>query len=230
MSTPPIQVPMQTTPRHIKILVVSAPSGTGKSTVCERLLKLYPDLCMSISHTTRSPRGAERDGVEYYFVDDDTFDRMVAQHDFLEWAVVYGKRYGSSLAEVRRLQAQGADVLFDIDVQGGRQIKKRRADALLIFLLPPSMKVLVERLTGRGTENAEEIRLRIHAALNELEASRGYDFHVINADLDQAVMNINAIRRGAVTGPVRQYEHLDRLISEARIFLKEQHHEARGPY
>jgi guanylate kinase len=214
---------MQTAPPPAKVVVLSAPSGTGKSTVLARLLSIYPDLCLSISHTTRKPRGAERDGVEYHFVDDATFDRMVAQNDFLEWAVVHGKRYGSSLTEVRRLQARGNDVLFDIDVQGGKQIKQQMADALLIFLLPPSISVLVERLTARGTENTEEIERRMHNALLELEAGRGYDFHVINADLSQAVESIDAIRRGAVTRPLRQDKHFDRLMSEARIYLGERH-------
>jgi guanylate kinase len=176
---------------------------------------------MSISHTTRKPRGSERDGVEYYFIDDATFDRMIAQHDFLEWAEVHGKRYGSSLAEVRRLQALGYDVLFDIDVQGGKQIKQRVPEALLIFLLPPSIKILVERLTGRGTENAEEIAQRMHAVLKELEAGHGYDFHVVNTDLSQAVESIDAIRRGAVIRPLRQDKHLDRLMGEARVYLRE---------
>lgn len=214
---------MQIASRQTKIIVVSAPSGTGKSTVLTRLLNSYPDLNLSISHTTRDPRGAERDGVEYYFVDDATFDRMVAESAFLEWATVHGKSYGSSLAELRRLQAQGKDVLFDIDVQGGSQIKHQLSEALLIFLLPPSVKILVERLTGRGTENAEEIGRRMHNALLELEAGRGYDFHVVNADLNQAVESIDAIRRGALTRPARQDKHLDRLIREARIYLTGQH-------
>ena len=212
---------MQATSRQTKILVVSAPSGTGKSTVCARLRQQNPDVGVSISHTTRKPRGAERDGVEYHFVDDAIFDRMVARNDFLEWAVVHGKRYGSSLAEVQRLAALGKDVLFDIDVQGGKQIQQRIKDALLIFLLPPSMKVLIERLTGRGTENAEEIAKRMHTALSELEAGRGYDFHVVNADLNQAVESIDAIRRGAVTRALHQDKLLERLMSEARIYLGE---------
>jgi guanylate kinase len=214
---------MQMVSRQTKIIVVSAPSGTGKSTVLTRLLNIYPDLCLSISHTTRVPRGAERDGVEYYFVDDATFDRMVVESAFLEWATVHSKRYGTSRAEVRRLQALGKDVLFDIDVQGGSQIKQQLSEALLIFLLPPSVKILIERLTGRGTENAEEIGRRMHNALLELEAGRGYDFHVVNADLNQAVESIDAIRRGALTGSVRQDKHLDRLIREARIYLTAQH-------
>ncbi len=210
---------MQSASHQPKILVISAPSGTGKSTVCARLRQQNPEVGVSISHTTRTPRGAEQDGIEYYFIDDAVFDRMVASNEFLEWASVHGKRYGSSLAEVRRFQAQGKDVLFDIDVQGGKQIKQRISDALLIFLLPPSIDILIKRLTGRGTETHKAIHKRMTTALAELEAGRAYDFHVINDDLDQAVAAINSIRRGASTRPVRQEALLERLIDETRAYL-----------
>ncbi len=201
-----------TAQRQGKLLVVSAPSGTGKSTLCAALRKRNPDIGVSVSHTTRPPRGAERDGVEYYFVSEQFFERMVAAGEFLEWANVFGKRYGSSRAEVERLLSAGKDVLFDIDVQGGRQIKSARPDALLVFLLPPSLEELQRRLRGRGTESEEQIRVRLRTAAEELRAGRDYDFHVVNDDLERAIAEVDRVRRGLPLERPRHDELLEELI------------------
>lgn len=179
-----------------QLLVISAPSGTGKSTVCRRLLETRPDVGVSISYTTRPPRGGEREGVEYYFVDRQRFERMVAEGQFIEWAEVHGERYGTARAEVERILAADRDVLLDIDVQGGLQIRKNFSASLLLFLLPPSFAELMRRLRGRATENEQQILKRLHTATGELEVCRAYEFFVVNDRLERAVAEVDEIRRG----------------------------------
>jgi len=198
-----------------RLVVISAPSGTGKSTVCGRLRAAHDDIAVSVSYTTRAPRGSERDGVEYHFVDDVCFDQMIASDEFLEWAEVFGRRYGSGRADVERLRAEGKDVLFDIDVQGGAQIKKTVPDALLIFLLPPSMDELIRRLDLRGTESATQMRKRLRKTVWELRQSEHYDYHVVNDDLDQALARVNSIRRGTPNGGGRNANLVADLVAQA---------------
>jgi len=178
-----------------RLVVISAPSGTGKSTVCRRLRAEHDDIAVSVSYTTRAPRGSERDGCEYHFIDEACFDRMIEAGEFLEWAEVFGKRYGSGLADVEKLLAEGKDVLFDIDVQGGAQIKKAVPEAVLIFLLPPSMEELTRRLDLRGTESADQMTKRLKKAVFELGQSVHYDYLVVNDDLEKALAQVNSIRQ-----------------------------------
>jgi len=152
-------------PRKGRLVVISAPSGAGKSTVCRIIGSREPDVTLSVSYTTRKPRGRERDGIEYHFIDDATFDRMIVEGKFLEWAEVHTKRYGSGREETEKLISTGKDVLFDIDVQGGKQIKQAIEEAVLIFLLPPSIDELVRRLSKRKTESESEIRRRLNVAV-----------------------------------------------------------------
>jgi guanylate kinase len=154
--------------------------------------------------------------VEYHFVDDPTFDRMEAAGDFLEWARVHGRRYGSSRANVEALQARGIDVLFDIDVQGGFQIRRAEPGARLIFVLPPSLPELLRRLRERRTEDEEQVRVRMRASLWELEQGRGYDSFVINDDLERALEALDEIRRSETTpnGDPGGREHLESLIHQ----------------
>jgi guanylate kinase len=198
-----------------QILVVSAPSGTGKSTVCRLLLETHADLALSISYTTRAPRGSERDGVEYHFVDDATFDRMVADGAFLEWAPVHGKRYGSGKDATERLISQGVDLLFDIDVQGGQQIKRAHPEALLVFLLPPSIEQLLERLQGRKTETPDQVSRRLGAAAEELRRGLHYDYHVINDAVERAVAQIDRIRKKQTKSPLRDEKLVQKLVDDA---------------
>lgn len=180
--------------RQTRLIVVSAPSGVGKSTVCNHLRKRSSDVAVSISYTTRAPRGKEKDGQHYHFVDDAEFESMIEQGAFLEWADVHAKRYGTGKQDCDALLAQGKDVLFDIDVQGGMQIKEQRPDALLVFLLPPAVDEWVRRLRQRGTDADEVIALRLRNAIEEMEMGRSYDHFVINDEVDKAVRELDALR------------------------------------
>ena len=178
--------------------VISAPSGTGKTTVCRALLERDPKLGLSVSHTTRKPRDGERDGVDYHFVDESAFEKLVDEDAFLEWARYAGRLYGTSWGAVAGPLAEGIDLLLEIEVQGATQVKERRDDACLIFLLPPSMEVLELRLRGRGSDSQEEIARRLGEARGEIEIARIFDYAIVNDELERtidAVLGILEIER-----------------------------------
>lgn len=174
------------------IFVISAPSGTGKTTICERLISSFSDLKMSVSHTTRNPRPGEENGVDYFFVDKTTFIQMIQNDDFVEWAEVYGNYYGTSKKMINEIYMSGNDILLDIDIQGAKNIKKIYKNSVLIFLLPPSLEELERRLLQRKEEN-EIIKKRINKALDEIEQYLNYDYLVINDNLDEATEKIKCI-------------------------------------
>lgn len=187
------------------LLVLSAPSGAGKTTLAQRLLKDLPGTILSISTTTRPPRGQEKDGVDYHFVDAKTFQERIERGEFIEWAEVYGHFYGSPRSVVDDAFAKRGVALFDIDVQGGQAIKRKYPDALLTFILPPSLEELERRLRGRKTDSDDTIRKRMLAARLEIEKGQAsYDFIVVNDDVDRAFDQIRSIvvaercRRGRV--------------------------------
>ena len=202
--------------RKGRLVVISAPSGTGKSTVCRIIGSRSSEVALSVSYTTRRPRGSEKNGVEYHFIDDATFDRMISEDKFLEWAAVHSRRYGSGREETEKLVSAGKDVLFDIDVQGGQQIKRSAPEAVLIFLLPPSIDELVRRLSKRRTESRSEMQSRLKVAVWELEQGRNYDHHVVNDDLDRAVETVERIRKEIPDKPAKNGEMLEELIRQAR--------------
>ncbi len=175
------------------LLVLSSPSGGGKSTIAGRLLAARDDIGYSISATTRTPRPGEQDGREYHFLTPVAFEEKVAGGEFLEHAVYNGQRYGTLLEEVRRVTQGGRHALLDIEVAGARMVRERHPDAVLVFLLPPSGKVLVERLRARGTEDEAAVAGRLEQALEELSAAVEYDFVVVNNDLDEAVRKVGEI-------------------------------------
>lgn len=174
-------------------LVVSAPSGGGKTTLCHRVIAELGGAEFSVSHTTRARRPSERDGVDYHFVDEATFDALIARGAFVEWAQVYNRRYGTSHAEVDHRLKSGVDVLFDIDVQGGRQILERLPGAVLVYVLPPSMQVLEGRLRSRKSDSEEEIARRLRMARQEIESATMYTHFIVNDDLARAVEQLRAI-------------------------------------
>lgn len=181
-------------------LVVAAPSGTGKTTLCRELVARDPGLVFSVSHTTRARRPGELDGRDYHFVTPAEFQRMIDAGDFLEWAVYNDNHYGTSYAAIDAHLAAGRDVVLEIEVQGARQVRARRADARLVFLLPPSWQALEARLRGRGTDTPEEIARRLRVAQSELAAAGEFDYGVVNDELERCVREVLSIvaaeRRG----------------------------------
>lgn len=178
-----------------KVVIFSAPSGSGKTTIVRELLKIFPQFEFSISATSRPPRGVEKDGCDYFFLSGGEFMRRVEQGAFIEWEEVYnGCRYGTLRSEVERIWAKGNVILFDVDVVGGINLKRIfGSDACSIFVMPPSIEVLRQRLQGRGTDTPEVIERRIAKAEFELAKSPEFDHTVVNDRLDQAVHTITAI-------------------------------------
>jgi len=179
--------------RRPSLIVVSAPSGTGKSTVLERLLTTVARIRFSVSHTTREPRPGERDGESYHFVDEAHFRDMVSRDRFLEWAEVHLNLYGTSLDEYERADRDGVDLLADLDVQGARQVRERFPGALTVFILPPSYAALEERLRGRGADPEPAIQRRLARALAEARLYSEYDHVLVNDDVDECTENLLAI-------------------------------------
>ncbi|AKJ63488.1 guanylate kinase [Kiritimatiella glycovorans] len=202
-TTPHEPFPDPRTPQRPLLLAVSAPSGTGKSTLCRRLLADFPSLTFSVSCTTRPPRPGERDGREYHFVSDEEFSRRIEEGAFLEHALVHGRRYGTLRQSVRTAMAAGRDVLLDIDPQGVEQVRNNLrqtpADDPLprgwvdIFIAPPSREELCRRLESRGTETPEDLARRISNAAEEMRQRTSYAYTVINDDLEEACDRLRAI-------------------------------------
>lgn len=174
-------------------LVVSAPSGAGKTTLCHALIERTPNVEFSISYTTRPPRGQERDGVDYHFISDAEFDEMRERDAFLEWAHVHGARYGSGLQKSEEVLASGRDLLFDIDVHGGRQIAERLSSTVLVFVLPPSPAELERRLRGRGTDAEATIQKRLDAAADEIRQASFYRYLLVNDVLEETLERLRSI-------------------------------------
>lgn len=177
-----------------RLIVIAGPSGVGKRTVIRHLLDRRPEgLAFSVSATTRAPREGEVDQVDYLFVTDEGFDRMIAAGELLEWAAIVGHRSGTPAAFVRERLEAGLDVLLEIDVEGARQIRERAPEAVFIFLAPPSFEELERRLRGRGTEDEEGIERRLATAREELAAEGSFEHRVTNDDVDRAVDEVAAI-------------------------------------
>ncbi|HEX8132488.1 MAG TPA: guanylate kinase [Actinomycetes bacterium] len=176
--------------RRGRLIVLAGPSGVGKGAIVARLLAALPDLELSISATTRRPRPREDEGRHYYFVDRADFDRMIAAGGFLEWADIFGERYGTPREPVERAVAEGRDVLVEIDVQGARQVKAANPGAYMVFIKPPSLAELERRLRTRATETDQQVRRRLAKASDELAAEPEFDVTVVNDDLEQAAREV----------------------------------------
>jgi guanylate kinase len=175
------------------LFVVAAPSGTGKSSLVKALLEVDARMELSVSHTTRAPRGQEMHGRDYYFVSNDEFDRMVAHNTFVEWAHVHSNRYGTSRKAIEDKIAAGADIVLEIDYQGALQIKRQFTNAVLIFILPPSWPELRARLMRRAEDSEDTIELRLKNAAEEVAHVGQFDFVIINESFDRALFDLKAI-------------------------------------
>ena len=175
------------------LYIISAPSGTGKTTLLKRVMDYFPEMRFSVSYTTRPPRPGERDGEDYHFVSPKRFDQMVKGGEFVEWAEVLGNRYGTALDTIRESRPQGIDLILDIDSRGARQIKEHLKGGVFIFILPPSVESLRDRLKARRADQQEMIQLRVSRATDEIQQATWYDYIIVNDKLEEAVEQLRSI-------------------------------------
>ncbi len=175
------------------LFVVSGPSGVGKSTLCKTMIAQVPQTTLSVSCTTRTPRPGEQDGVDYCFMDEPQFRESIQRGEFVEWAEVYGKLYGTPQRQLEEAMNRGTDVLLDIDAQGARQIMKRFSDAVYVFVAPPSLEVLRTRLYRRASDSSDEIQRRLRSASEEIANFRSYHYLIRNEELPQATKELESI-------------------------------------
>jgi guanylate kinase len=178
-----------------QLFVMTGPSGVGKSTIIRRLRKEVPGVGYSISHTSREPRKNEADGINYHFVDRETFEKMIGEEAFVEWAEVYNDLYGTSFSSLRSQTDQGLDVVMDLDSQGARNIKKSFADSILIYILPPSLQELEKRLRGRASDEEAKKNARLEKARKEIENCVEYDHIIFNENLNRTLEEVASIIR-----------------------------------
>lgn len=175
------------------LFIVSAPSGAGKTTLCNQIIDIFPNLRHSVSFTTRAPRSGEKDGVDYFFVSPEKFQTMIDAGAFAEWAEVHGNRYGTAIAALENWRDAGCDVLLDIDIQGAAQLKKSYGEGVFVFILPPDFSELRRRLEGRQTDAPEVIERRIANARKEIRESVWYDYVIVNDHFEMAVGELKAV-------------------------------------
>ena len=202
------------------LVVVSGFAGTGKGTVMKELLKRYDSYALSISATTRNPRGGEVDGREYFFKTKEEFEQMIEADEFVEYACYVGNYYGTPKKYVQEQLAAGRDVILEIEIQGALKIKSKFPDALLLFIAPPSADVLKERLVGRGTETEDVIEQRLARAVEESKGIENYDYLVVNDDLDECVENVHQVIQSAGWKMSRREEDVEELRRQISKFSK----------
>jgi guanylate kinase len=205
------------TPDDFLMLIVSSPSGAGKTTLCNRLRTERPDLRFSVSHTTRRPRPNEVDGREYHFVDTATFEAMIQKGTFAEWARVHENLYGTSMEEITRARETARGVIFDIDYQGARQIKAALPAAVGVFILPPSLAELERRLRGRATEDEATTVRRLANARMEIGHYGIFDYVIVNDDVDRAYDNLRSVVIAEQSRRARHAKACERMLAEGRV-------------
>lgn len=175
------------------LYIISAPSGAGKTTLLKRVMSFFPDIRFSVSYTTRPPRSDERDGKDYHFISPQQFQQMVEEGAFAEWAEVLGNRYGTALDSIRESRLQGVDLILDIDSQGARQIGEHFNGGVFIFIFPPSLEVLRQRLNDRKVDGQEVIQFRVAQARDEMKQAKWYDYIIVNERVEEAVEQLKSI-------------------------------------
>lgn len=206
------------------LLVLSGPSGAGKGTICQVLLKSRPDMCYSVSATTRQPRAGETDGLNYFFLAKERFEEMIRNDELLEYASVYGNYYGTPRQYVEDKLAQGCDVVLEIDPQGAMQIKKKFPEGVFVFIVPPSPEELSERIHKRGTDSKDVIDKRLSAAAAELACASKYDYLVVNDQVDAATAKVSAIITAEKNRVARNCDLIDKVCQSFLLAQKEEQH------
>ena len=196
------------------LFVVSAPSGTGKTTLCRAMLKIFPHLHFSVSYTTRPKRPGDEHGKDYYFISREDFQMMIDRGDFVEWAEIYGHRYGTAKTILERIQEEGRDVILDIDGQGARQVRDQDPQGIFIFILPPSREELQRRLSRRRTEGKAVLEERLRKAKAEMAEARWYEYLIINDKLEMAEKQLKAII-------LAEHSRRERMLETFEVIMKE---------
>lgn len=194
------------------ILILSAPSGAGKTSLCRELLKTFPELRESVSYTTRAPRPGEVEGEAYHFVTHDVFERMIEEDAFAEWAVVHGNKYGTALRTLEEARKNGVDLIMDIDCQGARKLKEQFDGGVYVFIMPPSMKELRRRLELRSSDSQEVIERRIARAVDEIREARWYDYIIFNDNFEVACRELAAIVMAQRSKTFRMMEKVGKMF------------------
>ncbi len=211
--------PHQTATSRGTLFVVSSPSGGGKGTIIQHVLEVVDNLGYSVSYTTRAPRLGEVDGREYFFVSRETFDEMVAEGEFLEWACVHGNFYGTAKRQIAQETAAGVDIILEVDVQGASSVRQLLMDSVSVFILPPSPEVLRQRLIARGTDTPEELEIRLRNAPGELNQYSAFDYVIINDEVDKAVGQLASIIYAERARCMRQESLVREVIKEFKSNL-----------
>jgi len=210
--------PLQEKKSRGRLFIVSAPSGAGKTTLCRNVVASLPQLKFSVSYTTRQPRPGETPGADYTFISREDFQSMIDRAEFIEWAEVHGERYGTSRKRLHEMTCSGYDVILDIDTQGAMQIKEKHSEGTYVFVMPPSMEVLRQRLRSRMTDSLQEIEKRLKRSVAEIKTYPEYDYVIINDNLEKAVREFEAI---ILSYRVRT-ETINPLWVEERFFKQEE--------
>ena len=175
------------------VFIISAPSGAGKTTLVREVMRQLPDLQFSVSFTTRLPRPNEKEGEDYHFVSHSLFQKMIEKNEFLEWAEVLGNRYGTPRPDLKKLESEGIDLILDVDTQGAKKVKNEIGQPVLIYVLPPSLKALRERLINRGVDSLEMVKFRLSSARRDMEEAEGYHYVIVNDCVEEAVEKLKSI-------------------------------------
>ena len=202
------------------LIVVSSPSGGGKGTLIDRVLKTVPSVSYSVSYTTRAPREGEQNGREYFFVSPAEFQQMIGEGEFLEWADVYGRFYGTSKSQVERERAAGQDIILEIDVQGAASIRTLVDDAISVFILPPSFELLKKRLTARGTDSGPDLEKRLRGAPLEVQQYRHFQYVILNDDINRASAQLASVIYAERARCERQELRLKQALIDFALLLK----------